>query len=86
MECILEFALIENADLKEKVKVENVYRLLGITEDSIAYKYKLALDNELVIKAQLIYSDTEKEIASGINFQISSKDEVFQWNVLIPNI
>lgn len=86
LECILEFALIENADLKEKVKVENVYRLLGITEDSIAYKYKLALDNELVIKAQLIYSDTEKEIASGINFQISSKDEVFQWNVLIPNI
>lgn len=85
LESIIEIALGENKQ-QEKKKINKLYKLLGDTNNSNGNRYELASDEELVIRAQLIYLDTEKEIASGINFQIASSDKEFQWNVLIPNI
>lgn len=85
LECTIEIALGKNKR-QEKKKINKLYKLLGDTNNSNSNRYELAPDEELVIRVQLIYSDTEKEIASGINFQITSSDKEFCWNVLIPNI
>lgn len=85
LECIIEIALGKNKR-QEKKKINKLYKLLGDTNNSNGNRYELAPDEELIIRAQLIYSNTEKEIASGINFQIASSDKEFYWDVLIPNI
>ena len=85
LECTIEIALGKNKR-QEKKKINKLYKLLGDTNNSNSNRYELAPNEELVIRVQLIYSDTEKEIASGINFQITSSDKEFCWNVLIPNI